>query len=54
MVLVGKTTFLSYISEEVKAFKKNVAIEVTEWNLGKFKEEMNLEEFIEGLIVCGM
>lgn len=51
MVLVGKTTFLSYISGEVKeAFKKNVAIEVIEWYLGKLIEDMNLEEFIKGLI----
>ncbi|MHA2087065.1 MAG: hypothetical protein ACW972_02235, partial [Promethearchaeota archaeon] len=50
MVLVGKTTFLSYIKGKYEeAIKKNIAIEVIEWFLGKRKEEMSLEEFLKGL-----
>ena len=50
MVLVGKTTFLSYIKSKYgEAIKKNIAVEVIEWFLGKRKEEINLEEFIKGL-----
>ncbi len=50
MVIVGKTTFLSYIKGEVEdAYLNNIAIEVIEWYLGKRKEEMDLEEFLNGL-----
>lgn len=50
MLLVGKTTFLSYIKGEVEgAYTNNIAIEVIEWYLGKRIEEMNLEEFLNGL-----
>ncbi|MBY8981469.1 MAG: hypothetical protein KGD57_00850 [Candidatus Lokiarchaeota archaeon] len=51
MVLVGKTTFLSYLRGDInEVFKNNVALEVIEWYLGKRKEEMTLEIFIKGLI----
>ncbi|MFX1442846.1 MAG: hypothetical protein ACFFHV_05480 [Promethearchaeota archaeon] len=50
MVLVGKTTFLSYITGKIKkAYTNNIAIEVIEWYLGKRIEEVNLEEFLNGL-----
>jgi len=50
MVLVGKTTFLSYIKGKVEdAYTNNIAIEVIEWYLGKRVEETNLEEFLMGL-----
>ena len=50
MVLVGKTTFLSYISgNRKKAYTDNIAVDVIEWYLGKRKEEMDLEEFLKGL-----
>ncbi|MBN1216729.1 MAG: hypothetical protein JXA99_14980 [Candidatus Lokiarchaeota archaeon] len=51
MVLVGKTTFLSYLKGNLQeVFKNNIALEVIEWYIGKRKEEMNLEEFLNGLI----
>ncbi|MFX1257426.1 MAG: hypothetical protein ACFFAN_06190 [Promethearchaeota archaeon] len=50
MLLVGKTTFLSYIKgKKEEAYSKNVAIEVIEWYLGKRKDEMDLEDFLNGL-----
>ncbi len=50
MLLVGKTTFLSYISGKTEnVYKKNLAIESVEWYLGKRIEEMDLEEFLKGI-----
>ncbi len=50
MVLVGKTTFLSYIKgKKEEVYIRNIAIEAIEWYLGKRKEEMDLEEFLSGL-----
>ncbi|MHA2184531.1 MAG: hypothetical protein ACXAAI_05965 [Promethearchaeota archaeon] len=50
MLLVGKTTFLSYIKGNVEeAFTKNIAVESIEWYLGKRIESMDLQEFLEGL-----
>jgi len=50
MVLVGKTTFLSYIKgKKEEIYSKNIAIEVIEWYNGKRIDEMNLEEFLNGL-----
>ncbi len=50
MVLVGKTTFLSYISGNTKkAYTDNIAVEAVEWYNGKRIEEMDLEEFLNGL-----
>ena len=50
MVLVGKTTFLSYIKgKKQEVYSKNIAIEVIEWYNGKRRDEMNLEEFLNGL-----
>ena len=51
MLLVGKTTFLAYITGQVEnAFRKNIAIEVIEWYEGKRIDQMSFEEFLEGLI----
>jgi predicted CopG family antitoxin len=50
MLLVGKTTFLSYIKGNVEeAYSKNIAIEAIEWYLGKTIENMTLQKFLEGL-----
>ncbi|MFX0081495.1 MAG: hypothetical protein ACFE94_07065 [Candidatus Hodarchaeota archaeon] len=50
MLLVGKTTFLSYIKGKVKeAYTKNIAVETIEWYLGKRIESMTLQEFLGGL-----
>ena len=50
MLLVGKTTFLSYITgNRKKVYSDNIAIEVIEWYIGKRKEEMDLEVFLKGL-----
>ena len=50
MVLVGKTTFLSYIKGKSKqAYTQKIAIEVIEWYLGKRIDEVDLEEFLQGL-----
>jgi len=50
MVLVGKTTFLSYISGNTKkAYKDNIAVEAVEWYNSKRIEEMDLDEFLMGL-----
>ena len=50
MILVGKTTFLSYISGDYqKALKKNISIDVIEWYKGKNIEEIQLEEVLESI-----
>ena len=50
MLLVGKTTFLAYITGKAEdAFSQNIALEAIEWYLGKRVEEMKLKEFLEGL-----
>ena len=50
MVLVGKTTFLSYITgKKEEVYSKNIAVEVIEWYNGKRLDEMNFEEFLDGL-----
>ncbi len=50
MVLVGKTTFLAYISGNSKnAYTNNIAIEAIEWFLSKKIEEMALDEFCKGI-----
>ena len=51
MVLVGKTTFLSYIKGKKRdAYKNNIALEIIEWYLGKQVDKMSFEEFLKGLI----
>ena len=51
MILVGKTTFLSYISGDYqRALKKNISIDVIEWYKGKNIEEIQLEEVLESII----
>jgi hypothetical protein len=50
MVLVGKTTYLSFITgKKEEVYSKNIAIEVIEWYNGKRIDEMNFEEFLNGL-----
>lgn len=50
MLLVGKTTFLSYIKGKVEeAYTKNIAVESIEWYLGKRIENMTLQKFLEGI-----
>lgn len=50
MLLVGKTTFLSYIKGNIEeAYSKNIAIEAIEWYLGQTIENMTLQKFLEGL-----
>lgn len=50
MLLVGKTTYLNYIKGKVEdVFTKNLAVESIEWYLGKRKEIMTFEEFLNGL-----
>ncbi|MHA1438256.1 MAG: hypothetical protein ACTSPD_11815 [Promethearchaeota archaeon] len=50
MLLVGKTTFLSYIKgEKEEVYTNNIAVEAIEWYLGKRKEQMDLKEFLNGL-----
>ncbi len=50
MVLVGKTTFLSYISGDYeKAFKKNIAIELIEWYKGKNIDDLTLNELLKSI-----
>lgn len=50
MVLVGKTTFLSYISGDYeKAFKKNIAIELIEWYKGKNIDDLTLHELLKSI-----
>ncbi|MFX1258775.1 MAG: hypothetical protein ACFFAN_13020 [Promethearchaeota archaeon] len=50
MVLVGKTTFLSYIKgKKEDVYFKNIGVEVIEWYNGKRIDEMNLEEFLNGI-----
>ncbi|MHA1819366.1 MAG: hypothetical protein ACTSU2_04040 [Promethearchaeota archaeon] len=48
MVLVGKTTFLSYLTGDYKqAWKKNVATEIIEWYSKKAISDMSLDEVLE-------
>ena len=50
MVLVGKTTFLAYISgKSENAYTNNIAIEAIEWYLNKKIEFMSLDEFCKGI-----
>jgi hypothetical protein len=50
MVIVGKTTFLAYISgKSEQAYTNNIAIEAIEWYLGKRIEDMSLEVFCQGI-----
>ncbi len=50
MVLVGKKTFLAYISGDFKrAFQENIALEIVEWYQGKFINEMNLEDLLNAI-----
>ena len=50
MIIVGKTTFLSYISGDYKkAFTENVAVEIVEWYKGKLITDMNLFELISSI-----
>lgn len=50
MILVGKRTFLSYISGDYqKALKENIAIDVLEWFKSKHIDEMSLIELLEAI-----
>ncbi len=50
MFLVGKTTFMSYISgNSEKAWKNNIATEVIEWITGKNIEKLSLEEILNAI-----
>jgi len=50
MVLVGKRTFLSYISGNYqKALEENIAIDIIEWYKGKRIHEMTLAELLESI-----
>ncbi|MFX1238473.1 MAG: hypothetical protein ACFE8P_12235, partial [Promethearchaeota archaeon] len=50
MVLVGKTTFLAYISgDHTKAFKENIAIDILEWYARMSIEDMDLNELVESI-----
>ncbi|MHA1274732.1 MAG: hypothetical protein ACTSQS_15005 [Promethearchaeota archaeon] len=50
MVLVGKRTFLSYISGDYKrAFKENIAIDIIEWYKRKNIDEISLNELLESI-----
>lgn len=50
MVLVGKRTFLSYISGNYhKALEENIAIDIIEWYKGKRIHEMTLSELLEAI-----
>ena len=50
MVLVGKTTFLSYISGDYKkAFEDNIAIDILEWYSRMSVEDMSLADLIESI-----
>jgi len=51
MVLVGKTTFLCYIKgKQQDAYRYNIAVEIIEWYLGKRIDQIDIEEFLNGLI----
>ncbi|MBN1802409.1 MAG: hypothetical protein JW891_12935 [Candidatus Lokiarchaeota archaeon] len=50
MVLVGKTTFLAYISgDHTKAFKENIAVDILEWYARMSIEDMDLMEIVESI-----
>lgn len=51
MVLVGKTTLLSYIlgDKYAKAVKENIAVEMIEWYKAKHIENLTLEELLESI-----
>lgn len=50
MVLVGKRTFLSYISGDYKkAFRENIAIDILEWYKNKNIVEMSLIELLDSI-----
>ncbi|MFX1276684.1 MAG: hypothetical protein ACFFBP_09620 [Promethearchaeota archaeon] len=50
MVLVGKTTYLAYISGDYeKAFEENIAIDILEWYSRMSIEDMNLSELLEAI-----
>ncbi len=50
MLLVGKATFLAYISGNYEnAFEHNVATDILEWYAKKTIEEMSCKEILEGL-----
>ena len=50
MVVVGKTTFLAYISGDYKrAFKENIAVEIIEWYKKKNMVDMSLYEILHAI-----
>ncbi|MBD3228715.1 MAG: hypothetical protein GF329_11070 [Candidatus Lokiarchaeota archaeon] len=50
MVLVGKTTYLSYISgDPLLAHEKNIATEIIEWYKQKKIDELSVKETIEAI-----
>ncbi len=50
MILVGKATFLAYISGDYeKAFKENIATDIIEWYKKKHIEELSLDELLESI-----
>ena len=50
MVLVGKRTYLSYISGDYKkAFRENIAIDIIEWYKNKNIVEMSLDELLDSI-----
>ncbi len=51
MVLVGKRTFLSYISGDVqKAYKENIAVDIIEWFKAKTMGELTIEEILQAIM----
>nr|MDO8116151.1 hypothetical protein [Candidatus Sigynarchaeota archaeon] len=51
MVLVGKRTFLSYISGDFKkAFKENIAVEIIEWFKGKPVSDLTIDEILHAIM----
>ena len=50
MVLVGKRTYLSYISgDHKKAFTENIAIDIIEWYKSKSFIDMSLDEVLDSI-----
>ena len=50
MLLVGKPTFLAYISGNYEtAFEHNVAVDILEWYAKKIIDQMTCREILEGL-----
>jgi len=50
MVIVGKRTYLSYISGDYKkAFRENIAIDIIEWYKNKNIVEMSLDELLDSI-----